>query len=95
MVNGSEAVEAVRNHPPGTFDLVLMDVMMPVMDGHEATRQIRQMGRSDTAILPIAAMTANALAEDIQKSLDAGIDAHITKPLDIAKLIRTIAQYRK
>ena len=90
MVNGSEAVEAVRNHPPGTFDLVLMDVMMPVMDGHEATRQIRQMGRSDTAILP-----ANALAEDIQKSLDAGIDAHITKPLDIAKLIRTIAQYRK
>lgn len=95
MVNGSEAVEAMRNHPPETFDLVLMDVMMPVMDGHEATRQIRQMGRSDTAILPIAAMTANALAEDIQKSLDAGMDAHITKPLDIAKLIRTIAQYRK
>ena len=94
MVNGSEAVEAVRNHPPGTFDLVLMDVMMPVMDGHEATRQIRQMG-TDTAILPIVAMPANTLAEDIQKSLDAGMDAHITKPLDIAKLIRTIAQYRK
>lgn len=95
VVNGMEAVEAVRNHPPGTYDLVLMDVMMPVMNGHEATRQIRQMRRPDTAVLPIVAMTANAFAEDVQKSLDAGMDAHIAKPLDIPKMIRTIAQYRR
>lgn len=95
VVNGQEAVDAVRSHPPGTYDLVLMDIMMPVMNGYEATRQIRCMGRDDTATLPIVAMTANAFAEDVQMSFDAGMDAHIAKPLDIDKLIRTIAQYRK
>lgn len=95
VVNGQEAVDAVRNHPPGTYDLILMDIMMPVMNGYEATRQIRCMGRDDTATLPIVAMTANAFAEDVQMSFDAGMDAHIAKPLDIDKLIRTIAQYRK
>lgn len=95
VVNGREAVDAVRSHSTGTFDLVLMDVMMPVMDGHEATRQIRQMGRPDTDTLPIVAMTANAFAEDVQKSLDAGMDAHIAKPLDIPKMIRMIAQYKR
>lgn len=95
VVNGQEAVDAVRNHPPGTYDLILMDIMMPVMNGYEATRQIRCMGRDDAATLPIVAMTANAFAEDVQMSFDAGMDAHIAKPLDIDKLIRTIAQYRK
>lgn len=95
VVNGQEAVDAVRNYPPGTYDLILMDIMMPVMNGYEATRQIRCMGRADTATLPIVAMTANAFAEDVQMSFDAGMDAHIAKPLDIDKLIRTIAQYRK
>ena len=95
VVNGKEAVDAVYHHPSGTFDLVLMDIMMPVMDGYEATKQIRQMGRSDTVTLPILAMTANAFAEDVQKSLDAGMNAHIAKPLDIDKMIRMIAQYRK
>ena len=95
VVNGQEAVDAVRNHPPGTYDLILMDIMMPVMNGYEATRQIRCMGRDDTATLPIVAMTANAFAEDVKMSFDAGMDAHIAKPLDIDKLIRTIAQYRK
>ena len=85
----------MRNHAPGTFDVVLMDVMMPVMDGYEATKQIRQMERPDTAALPIVAMTANAFAEDIQKSFEAGMDAHITKPLDIPKMIQMIAQYKK
>ncbi|MGN0466941.1 MAG: response regulator [Lachnospiraceae bacterium] len=95
VINGKEAVEAIRNHPPQTFDLVLMDIMMPIMDGYEATRQIRQMGRSDTLTLPIIAMTANAFEEDIKKSLDEGMDAHITKPLDIPNMIRTIAQYKR
>ena len=95
VVNGREAVDAVRSHSTGTFDLVLMDVMMPVVDGHEATRQIRQMGRPDTDTLPIVAMTANAFAEDVQKSLDAGMDAHIAKLLDIPKMIRMIAQYKR
>lgn len=95
VFDGKEAVEAVRNHAPGTFDVVLMDVMMPVMDGYEATKQIRQMERPDTAALPIVAMTANAFAEDIQKSFEAGMDAHITKPLDIPKMIQMIAQYKK
>ena len=95
VVNGQEAVDAVRSHPSGTYDLILMDIMMPVMNGYEATKQIRCMGRDDTATLPIVAMTANAFAEDVQMSFDAGMDAHIAKPLDIDKLIRTIAQYRK
>ena len=95
VVNGREAVDAVANNDPDTFDLVLMDVMMPVMDGHEATRQIRQMGRPDAETLPVVAMTANAFAEDIQKSFDAGMNGHITKPLEIDKMMRIIAKYRK
>ena len=88
-------MDAVSNNAPDTFDLVLMDVMMPVMDGHEATRQIRQMRRPDAETLPVVAMTANAFAEDIQKSFDAGMNGHITKPLEIDKMMRTIAKYRK
>ena len=95
VINGKEAVDVVKNNPPGTFDLILMDVMMPVMDGYEATRQIRRLGRLDAEELPILAMTANAFAEDVQKSLDAGMNAHIAKPLDVGKLIRTIARYRR
>ena len=95
VVNGREAVDAVANNDPDIFDLVLMDVMMPVMDGHEATRQIRQMGRPDAETLPVVAMTANAFAEDIQKSFDAGMNGHITKPLEIDKMMRIIAKYRK
>ena len=95
VVNGREAVDAVANNDPDTFDLELMDVMMPVMDGHEATRQIRQMGRPDAETLPVVAMTANAFAEDIQKSFDAGMNGHITKPLEIDKMMRIIAKYRK
>ncbi|MGN0995555.1 MAG: response regulator [Candidatus Ventricola sp.] len=90
--NGLEAVEAVRSRAPGAFDLVLMDVMMPVMDGCEATRQIRRLGRSDTATLPIVAMTANAFSEDVQQCLGAGMNAHLAKPLDVGQMLRTIAQ---
>ena len=89
-VNGREAVEAVMAHPDA-YDLVLMDVMMPVMDGYEATRTLRQQGMT----LPIIAMTANAFAEDVQRSAEAGMNDHIAKPLDLGKLLRTLARYNR
>lgn len=95
VVNGREAVDAVRNNPPGTFDLVLMDVMMPEMDGHEATRRIRRLGRRDVWTLPIVAMTANAFSEDVRQCLDVGMNAHIAKPLNVPQMLRTIAQYKR
>ena len=67
---------------PGTYDVILMDLRMPFMDGLTATRTIRASGRPDSMTVPILAMTANAFAEDVQKSLAAGLDAHITKPIE-------------
>ncbi len=95
VVNGLEAVNLMADSPADAFDLILMDVMMPVMDGHEATRRIRQMSRPEVASIPIVAMTANAFAEDIQQSLDAGMNDHIAKPLDVEQMLRMIARYRK
>ena len=95
VVNGQDAVNLVAESPADTFDLILMDVMMPVMGGYEATRRIRQMSRPDVAAIPIVAMTANAFAEDIQQSLDAGMNDHIAKPLDVERMLRMIARYRK
>ena len=95
VVNGQDAVNIVAESPADTFDLILMDVMMPVMGGYEATRRIRQMSRPDVAAIPIVAMTANAFAEDIQQSLDAGMNDHIAKPLDVERMLRMIARYRK
>ncbi len=83
--NGQEALDRFRASEPGHFDAILMDVMMPVMDGYEATRKIRATGRTD-ADLPIIAMTANAFAEDRIKAAEAGMDQHISKPLDAGKL---------
>ena len=81
--NGREAVDAFASSDPHHFDLVLMDVQMPVMDGYEATKAIRAMERSDAKSVPIFAMTANAFAEDVRESLACGMDTHISKPLDI------------
>ena len=81
--NGREAVDAFASSDPHHFDLVLMDVQMPVMDGYEATKAIRAMERSDAKSVPIFAMTANAFAEDVRESLACGKDTHISKPLDI------------
>ena len=75
---------------PGHFDLILMDIQMPVMDGYAATRAIRAMDRPDAKTVPILAMTANAFAEDAEKSLQAGMDAHIPKPLEIATVYATL-----
>ena len=91
--NGQLALEAFQNSPAGTFDLILMDVMMPVMDGLSATRAIRALSRPDAAAIPIIAMTANAFEEDAKSCLAAGMNAHLAKPLDIQKLLRTIAEY--
>ena len=82
MVNdGQQAVELFNNNPVGTFDAILMDIMMPVMDGLTATKAIRALNRPDAGIIPIIAMTANDFAEDVQRCLDAGMNAHLAKPL--------------
>ncbi len=95
--DGAQAVEAFSSAPPGTYDAILMDIMMPVMDGYEATRSIRGMGevRPDAAEIPVIAMTANAFADDRRKSMEAGMNEHITKPIDIEKMISVIAEYKR
>ena len=92
--DGQQAVNLFREKPAGTFDVILMDVMMPVMDGLTATKAIRALDRPDAKTVPIIAMTANAFAEDAKKCLAAGMNAHLAKPLDIGKVIATIAQYK-
>ena len=89
---GKEAVEAFVNNPADTFDLILMDIMMPVMNGYDATRAIRSIGnRADASTIPIIAVTANAFAEDAQNAMDAGMDAHLAKPLVMDEVTKTIA----
>ena len=80
--NGQEAVEMFRQSDPFTYDIIFMDVMMPVMDGYEATRTIRNLDRPDAASIPIVAMTANAFAEDVKAAKDAGMNEHMAKPLE-------------
>ena len=84
--NGEEAVDIVSQSVPGRFDFIFMDIMMPVMDGLEATRQIRTLNRKDTKEIPIIAMTANAFQDDIRDCIDAGMNGHIAKPIDIEKI---------
>ena len=91
--DGKEAVKTFAENPPGTFDLIFMDIMMPEMNGYEATETIRSMNnRPDCLSIPIIAMTANAFAEDVQASLDAGMNGHIAKPIVIDEVIKAIAQ---
>ena len=92
--DGQQALDLFREEPAGSFDGILMDVMMPVMDGLTATRAIRGLDRPDAKTIPIIAMTANAFAEDAAKCFDAGMNAHLSKPLDIRKVISTIARFR-
>lgn len=92
-VDGKEAVRTFADNPPDTFDLIFMDVMMPEMNGYEATAAIRAMqDRPDARRIPIIAMTANAFAEDVQASLDAGMNGHIAKPIVMDEVERTIAR---
>lgn len=90
--DGEEAVGRFSSSAPGEYDCILMDIMMPVMDGFEATHRIRSMDRADAKTVPIIAMTANAYAEDVRKSKSAGMDEHLTKPLDNAKMVELIAK---
>ena len=90
--NGKEAVEAFEKSGVGEINVILMDIMMPVMDGLEATREIRTMNRSDASAVAIIAMTANAFAEDIINSRLAGMNAHLAKPLDAEKMIVALKQ---
>ncbi len=90
--NGLLAVERFQRSAPGEFDAILMDVQMPVMNGHEAARAIRALEREDAGRIPIVAMTANAFAEDEKAALDAGMDAHVPKPLDMELLKKIIRQ---
>ena len=88
--NGQQALELFKEKPAGTFDVILMDLMMPVMDGYTATREIRSLERSDSKTIPIIAMTANAFQEDAEKCIAVGMNAHLAKPLDIEKMKKTI-----
>lgn len=91
--NGQEAVELFDRSEPAYYDLILMDIQMPVMNGLEATRTIRGLNRVDAGSIPIIAMTANAFAEDVQNSLDAGMNAHISKPMDRNRVCSCIQQF--
>ena len=88
--DGSDAVDLVARMPQGYFDAILMDIQMPVMNGYEATRLIRKMDREDLRTLPIIALSANSRDEDIKRSLEAGMNAHLAKPLDVEKMLDTL-----
>ena len=89
--NGKIALDMVSSSEPGYYDAVLMDIQMPVMDGYEATREIRTLPNRDLANIPILAMTANAFKEDERAVMEAGMQAHIAKPVDVDQLLKTLA----
>ena len=95
--DGKEVVDLFKNHPRGTYDLILMDIMMPNMNGHQATKAIRALGieRSDAVTIPIIALSANVFIDDIQESLDSGMNDHISKPINMEEVTDTIAKYIK
>ena len=91
--DGKEALKIFASNQPGTFDIIFMDIMMPKMNGYEATNAIRTLqNRPDARTIPIIAMTANAFAEDVQASLDAGMNGHLSKPIVIDEVVKTIAR---
>ena len=90
--NGQEAVEIFQASSIGDFDVILMDVMMPVMDGYEAAKTIRALSREDAKTIPIIAMTANAFSEDKIKAEEAGMNEHIAKPINMKLLIRIVSK---
>lgn len=93
VADGSEAVKTFAGNPPDTYDIIFMDIMMPKMNGYEATKTIRAMAdRPDARSIPIIAMTANAFAEDVQASLDVGMNGHLSKPIVMDEVVKTIAR---
>lgn len=90
--DGEKAVEKVKNASLGQYDLILMDIQMPHMNGYEATKKIRALDDTEKANLPIIAMTANAFEEDKREAANAGMNGHIAKPIDVDKLFETLAE---
>jgi CheY-like chemotaxis protein len=92
-INGQIAVEMVQEAPENHYDLIFMDIQMPVMNGHDAAKAIRALDRSDAESVPIIAVTANAFAEDVQKTREAGMNDHIAKPISFAQLLGAMNQF--
>ena len=90
--NGAEAVEKMEQAPAGTYDVILMDIQMPVMDGYEAAKRIRAMEDQKKAEIPIVAVTANAFEEDRKIALEAGMNGHLAKPYDIDAIMQTLSE---
>jgi len=90
--NGQVAVDMFASHEPGYYSAILMDIRMPVMDGLDATRAIRAMNRDDAKSIPIIALTANAFDEDVQRSMQAGLNAHLSKPVEPEALFKTLEE---
>ncbi len=91
--DGKEALDRLTGSEPGYYDMVFMDIQMPVMDGYEATRAIRSSGREDLKEIPIIAMTANAFAEDVRAAMQAGMNQHVPKPLDVGQLMAAMKKW--
>ena len=94
-VNGKIVVEMFENSPLNHYDAILMDVRMPVMDGLTATEKIRQLNRADAKTVPIIALTANAFDEDVQRSMQAGMNAHLSKPVEPEHMYQTLQEFIK
>lgn len=90
--NGQIAVDMIKNSDPGYYQLVLMDIQMPIMNGYEATRNIRKLENKELASIPILAMSANAFEEDKQEAINSGMNGHIAKPIDVKKLFETLSE---
>ena len=93
--NGEKAIKMFENREQGYYDAILMDIRMPVMDGLEATKRIRTLGRADSRTIPIIAMTANAFDEDMKKSIDSGMNGHLSKPIDIEQLQKILTNGKR
>jgi len=91
--NGLEALEKFEKSEENYYNIILMDIQMPVMNGYEATQAIKKLSRKDAITIPIISMTANAFAEDIQRSKNAGLNKHLTKPLDIKQLMKCLERW--
>ena len=87
VVNGKECVEEFYNAPSGTYDAIIMDIMMPVMNGYEATMAIRRLNKPEARKIPIIALSCQSFDEDIKKSFESGMNAHVSKPINIDKFI--------
>ena len=91
--NGEEAVELYRSQEPGYFDIIFMDIQMPVMDGYTAAKEIRGSGREDSGSVPIVAMTANAFSEDVQRAIHTGMNDHVAKPIDMNHFVKVLTKW--